>query len=128
MRHVKDVQFYRYQGEDFSATVFDPPFDGGGDDGQVGVTRLRHESLYGAMAGCRAQRHRVVRVRIGRYSTRYCPGDITFYYAWWWGHRVYLVSSKYYGGVRLGGLRELIRAMTYVSCTAPPGCDRDRRS
>jgi hypothetical protein len=58
--------------------------------------------------------HRVFRVRIGRYFTGYGRGDITFYYAWRWQRRIYLISSKYYGGVRPGGLRELIRAMTYV--------------
>lgn len=113
--HVKDVQFYRSTGEDFSATVFYRPFDGGSYDGQVGASRLPNESLSRVMASCRARGHQVVRLRVGRYFTRYCHDDITFYYAWRWRHRVYIVSSKYYGGVRPGGLQQLIRAMTYVS-------------
>lgn len=66
------------------------------------------------MSACRTRGHRVVRVRVGRHSTRYCHDDITFYYAWRWRHRVYLVSSKYYGAVQPSGLRQLILAMTYV--------------
>lgn len=88
LHHVHDVQFYSGSGEDFSATVLYRPFDGGAYEGQVGITRLPDESLSRVMGPCRVRGHQVIRRRVGRYSTRYCRDDITFYYAWRWQHRI----------------------------------------
>jgi hypothetical protein len=117
LRHVDRVDLsygvYGVDGTAFFATVFYKPL-AGDHTGQVIINRLPDANPLALEKDCRAHGHKVTRVKIGRYRTYYCADDITFGYLWRWDHRIYIVDSKYYGGIRPVGLRALISHMTYA--------------
>lgn len=55
----------------------------------------------------RVQRNTVKRIRVGGRTMFYGRGDITFYVGWYAQGMSYLVTSKYYGGVTVGQLRQM---------------------
>ena len=78
------------------------------------VNRRPDGNLSSLMFGCRLRGHRVLKQRVGRFTTLYCADDLSFYYLWRWQHRIYAMSSRYSGGVKPAGLRRLMVTLTRV--------------